>query len=169
MEKEADAAGISGSDTTLTVQTMQSWTGTGPTSFSSREGDDQVRTSERIINEAAQGILGYEESVDWFSSLEPFEQRAVLQEVVRYSMQAHATAEDGREGVSQSGVKPTITPAVLIVRAPILEQMGKILNLPPSEYVNSFRVLLSTFTVADTRRRETECRGSCSHPWHNMS
>ncbi|MGC5040051.1 DUF5958 family protein [Streptomyces sp. DT73] len=129
----------------------------------------QVGTCERVINEAAQGILGYDESVDWFSSLEPMEQRAVLQEVVRYSMQAHATAEDGRQGVTRSGVKPTMAPAVLIVRGPALEQMGKILNLPPREYVHSFRVLLSTFTVADTRRRETECRESCSHAWHNLS
>lgn len=128
-----------------------------------------MKTSERTINEAAQGILGYDEAVNWFSSLEPIEQRAVLQEVVRYSMQAHATAEDGRQGVTQSGVKTTVTPAVLIVREPTLEQMGKILNLPPREYVNSFRVLLSTFTVADTRRRETECLGSCSHAWHNLS
>ncbi|MBX9363943.1 hypothetical protein K4G64_22685 [Streptomyces sp. WAC04114] len=128
-----------------------------------------MRTSERIINEAAQGILGYTEAVEWFSSLEPVEQRAVLQEIVRYSMQAHATAADGRQGVAQSGVKPTLTPAVLIVREPTLEQMGKIINLPPREHVNSFRVLLSTFTVADTRRRETECLGACSHAWHNLS
>ncbi|GAA4339514.1 hypothetical protein GCM10023086_74560 [Streptomyces venetus] len=127
-----------------------------------------MKTSERIINEAAQGILGYDDAVDWFSALEPVGQRAVLHEVVRYSMQAHATTEDAQQGVTQSGVKPTMTPAVLIVRDPILEQMGRILNLPPREYVNSFRVLLSTFTVADTRRRETECRGSCSHMWHNL-
>ncbi|MEW2273532.1 DUF5958 family protein [Streptomyces griseofuscus] len=125
--------------------------------------------SERIINEVAQGLRSLEESVTWFSSLEQVEQRAVLQEVVRYSMQAHATAEDGRDGLLRSGVKATMTPAVLIVREPILEQMGKIINLPPSEYLKSFRVLLSMFAVADARRRETECRGACSHAWHNLS
>ncbi|SNR78899.1 hypothetical protein SAMN06264365_105475 [Actinoplanes regularis] len=84
-------------------------------------------------------------------------------------MQARATANDGREGLPHSGVKPTMTPAVLIVREPINEKMGKIINLPPDEYVKSFRVLLSMFAVADTRRRETKCRGSCSHAWHNLS
>ncbi|MHA5053622.1 DUF5958 family protein [Streptomyces sp. SD15] len=29
----------------------------------------------------------------------------------------------------------------------------------------AFRVLLSTFAVADTRRRETERRASCSHAY----
>lgn len=163
------AVEISGGITIRTVQTMQSWTRVGRTLYSSPGVGDHVRASERIINEVAQGLRSLEEAVTWFSSLEQVEQRAVLQEVVRYSMQAHATAEDGRDGLLRSGVKATMTPAVLIVREPILEQMGKIINLPPSEYLKSFRVLLSLFAVADARRRETECRGTCSHAWHNLS
>ncbi|MFC9227420.1 DUF5958 family protein [Streptomyces decoyicus] len=127
-----------------------------------------MEPSERIINEIAQGILPLEEGVKWFSSLEQVEKKAVLHEIVRYVMQAHATTQDGREGLSLSGVKSTMTPAVLIVREPLLERMGTIINLPPAEYTNSFRVLISTFAVADTRRREVECRGACSHAWHNL-
>ncbi|MET8021190.1 DUF5958 family protein [Streptomyces decoyicus] len=127
-----------------------------------------MKPSERIINEIAQGILSLEEGVKWFSSLEQAEKKAVLHEIVRYVMQAHATTQDGREGLSRSGVKSTMTPAVLIVREPLLERMGTIINLPPAEYTNSFRVLISTFAVADTRRREVECRGACSHAWHNL-
>ncbi|MEU6896019.1 DUF5958 family protein [Streptomyces sp. NPDC046557] len=33
----------------------------------------------------------------------------------------------------------------------------------------AFRVLVSVFAVADTRRRETSCKGTCGHPWHNLS
>lgn len=127
-----------------------------------------MRESERIINEAAQGARTLHEATDWFSALEPARQRAVLQEIVRYSMQAGATTADGRAGVARSGVGATTTPAVLITREPILEQMGKIVNLPAVEYSRSFLVLLSTFTVADTRRRDIECRGSCSHAWHHL-
>ncbi|WP_369122987.1 DUF5958 family protein [Streptomyces viridochromogenes] len=148
---------------------MRSWTETGRTLYLSLGAGEHLRASERIINEVAQGLRSLEGAVTWFSSLEQVEQREVLHEVVRYSMQAHATVNDGREGLPRSGVKSTMTPAVLIVREPILEQMGKIINLPPGEYVKSFRVLLSTFAVADTRRRETECRGACSHAWHNLS
>ncbi|MEU2714925.1 DUF5958 family protein [Streptomyces sp. NPDC007205] len=127
-----------------------------------------LRESSQIINETAQGIRSLGEAVDWFSSLDPIEQKEVLHELVRFSMQAHATTEDAEKGLVRSGVRPTMTPAVLIVREPILEQMGKIINLPHSESLKSFRVLLSTFTVADERRRRTECRGECSHAWHQL-
>ncbi|WP_405883064.1 MULTISPECIES: DUF5958 family protein [unclassified Streptomyces] len=128
-----------------------------------------MEESERIINEIAQGLIQLDEGVRWFSALESAQQKAVLREVVNYSMQAHATVEDGREGVSRSGVKPTANPAVMIVREPLPDRMAKIINLPDSENVKAFRVLVSTFSVADTRRRETECRGTCSHAWHNLS
>jgi hypothetical protein len=127
-----------------------------------------VKESSRVINEAAQDILSLDEVVDWFSSLDPSEQKDVLREIVLFSMQAHATAEDAKKGLLRSGVRPTVTPAVLITREPILEQMGKIINLPHNENIKSFRVLLSTFTVADERRRRTECLGKCSHAWHNL-
>ncbi|MGW7487560.1 DUF5958 family protein [Streptomyces sp. NPDC054786] len=124
--------------------------------------------SERIINEMAQGLLSLEEGVKWFTSLEEADKKEVLREIGCYAMQAHITTQDGREGVAKSGVKPTMTPAVLIVREPILDRMATIINLPAAEYTKAFRVLISTFSVADTRRRETECRGACTHEWHNL-
>ncbi|WP_128512383.1 DUF5958 family protein [Streptomyces inhibens] len=127
-----------------------------------------MKPSERIINEMAQGLFSLEEGVKWFSSLEEDDKKEVLHEIVRYAMQAHITTQDGREGVVKSGVKPTMTPAVLITREPIVERMGTIINLPAAENTKAFRVLISAFSVADTRRRETECRGVCSHEWHNL-
>lgn len=40
--------------------------------------------------------------------------------------------------------------------------------LPADEHVTAFRVLVSVFSVADTRRRETCCKGTCGHAWHNL-
>ncbi|MEV8314060.1 DUF5958 family protein [Streptomyces sp. NPDC059900] len=128
-----------------------------------------MRTSERIINEVAQEMRSLDEAVGWFSSLDQGEQDSVLREIVLFLIQSHVTADDGREGLARSEVKATMTPAILILREPILEQIGKIASLPPGEYLKAFRVLLSTFAVADTRRRETVCRGSCSHAWHNLA
>lgn len=130
---------------------------------------NELRTSERIINEVAQGMRSLDEAVDWFSSLDEAGKDSVLREIVLYLIQVHVTAQDGRDGLARSGVKATMTPAVLIVREPILEQVGKIAGLPPNEHLKAFRVLLSTFAVADTRRREMECRGACGHAWHNLS
>lgn len=129
----------------------------------------RMKESERIINEIAQGLVQLDEGVRWFSALESAQQKAVLREVVNYSMQAHATVEDGRKGLARSGVKPTANPAVMIVREPLPDRMARIINLPDSENVKAFRVLVSTFSVADARRRETECQGTCSHAWHNLS
>ncbi|MEW2070777.1 DUF5958 family protein [Streptomyces globosus] len=169
MVKGAGAVETSGKAIIRTAPTTQSWIGIGRTWYSSPGAGEDLRASERVINEVAQGLRALDDAVAWFSSLEQAQQKAVLHEVVRYAMQAHATVNDASEGLPRSGVKPTMTPAVLIVREPILEQMGKIINLPPGEYVKAFRVLVSTFAVADTRRRETECRGTCSHAWHNLS
>lgn len=33
----------------------------------------------------------------------------------------------------------------------------------------AFRVRVPVFVVADTRRRETSCRGTFGHPWHDLS
>lgn len=128
-----------------------------------------MQESERIINEIAQGLIQLDEGVNWFSALDPAQQKAVLREVVSYSMQAHATVGDGREGVARSGVKPTANPAVMIVREPLPDRMAKIINLQDSENVKAFRVLVSTFAVADTRRRDTQCKGRCGHEWHNLT
>jgi hypothetical protein len=122
----------------------------------------------RILNELAQGKRPVEEGVSWFSGLPQERQKSVLREVVRHSIQAHATTEDGRQSVILSGLKPTFTPAVLIVRDGILEQMGKIINLPSAEYVKAFRILISVFAIADTRRRDQECVGKCTHEWHHL-
>ncbi|MCX4834386.1 DUF5958 family protein [Streptomyces sp. NBC_01016] len=37
-----------------------------------------------------------------------------------------------------------------------------------NEHVKAFRVLVSVFSVADTRRRRTYCKGTCGHTWHNL-
>ncbi|MET9073775.1 DUF5958 family protein [Streptomyces yokosukanensis] len=57
-----------------------------------------MRTSERILNEVAQGLRSLEDAVAWFSSLEQVEQRAVLHEIVRCSMQAQSTVKMGVRG-----------------------------------------------------------------------
>ncbi|MFI9283729.1 DUF5958 family protein, partial [Streptomyces sp. NPDC053076] len=68
---------------------------------------------------------------------------------------------DGRAGVARSGVKPTANPSVMICMDPPRYGFA---GLPAAEHVKAFRVLVSVFTIADTRRRETYCKGACGHP-----
>ncbi|MFI5671095.1 DUF5958 family protein [Streptomyces sp. NPDC051704] len=40
--------------------------------------------------------------------------------------------------------------------------------LPADEHVRAFSVLVSAFSVADTRRRQPYCKGICEHTGHNL-
>ncbi|MGW0769301.1 DUF5958 family protein [Streptomyces sp. NPDC002676] len=41
--------------------------------------------------------------------------------------------------------------------------------MPAGEHIKAFRVLVSAFAIADTRRRHTYCKGTCGHTWHNLT
>lgn len=132
---------------------------------SNDDGRTFRREIERVANEIAQGLRTLNAGVSWFSDLAPTRQQMVLQEVAGYAMQAHITAADGRAGVARSGVKPTANPSVMICMDPPRYGFA---GLPSAEYVKAFRVLVSVFAVADTRRRERYCKGACGHAWHNL-
>ncbi|WKU42683.1 DUF5958 family protein [Streptomyces sp. VNUA116] len=132
---------------------------------SSDDGRAFRRETERVVNEIAQGLRTLDAGVGWFSGLAPARRQEVLQDVAGYAMQAHITAADGRAGVARSGVKPTANPAVMICMDPPRYGFA---GLPAAEYVTSFRVLVSVFAIADTRRREMYCKGACGHAWHNL-
>ncbi|MFJ4094580.1 DUF5958 family protein [Kitasatospora sp. NPDC089913] len=121
--------------------------------------------TERVVNEVAQGLRTLEDGTSWFSLLSPVERRAVLEEVAGYAMQAHITAADGSAGVARSGVKPTANASVMIRMDPPRYGFA---TLPAEEHINAFRVLVAAFSVADTRRRQTHCKGGCGHSWHNL-
>ncbi|MGW2303288.1 DUF5958 family protein [Streptomyces sp. NPDC001809] len=130
------------------------------------ESRDLRRETERVVNEVAQGLRTLDDGTAWFAALPPEGRQGVLRGVAGYAMQAHITAEDGRAGVAGSGVKPTANPSVMICMDPARYGFA---NLPADEHVRAFRVLVAVFSVADTRRRETHCKGRCSHAWHNLA
>ncbi|MEV4949911.1 DUF5958 family protein [Streptomyces sp. NPDC053755] len=131
----------------------------------SDDGRTFRREAEWVVNEIAQGLRTLDSGVSWFSGLPPARRQMVLQEVAGYVMQAHITAADGRAGVALSGVKPTANPSVMICMDPPRYGFA---GLPSAEHVEAFRVLVSVFAVADTRRRERYCKGACGHAWHNL-
>lgn len=121
-----------------------------------------------ILNELAQALRPMSWGVSWFEELASEDQFAVLCDLVLYSTQAGATAEDGPESVLLAGIRRTHTPAVLITRGRLPEQLAKIINLPPAERVKAFRLLVALLAVADRRRRERYCMDGCSHAWHQL-
>jgi hypothetical protein len=111
-------------------------------------------TGERmmLLNELSQGRRPLAEGLAWFESLPVDERRAVIRELAYYIVQAKATRDEVEVSIGLAGVKPGVTPSVLLSRGPLGEQ--------------SFRILISLLSVADARRRRVDCANGCQHPWH---
>lgn len=122
-----------------------------------------------FLNQLAQGRRPMDRGAGWFTSLADTEQTAVLEELAEWCVQARATGADGRDAIPAAGIKPTYTPAVLIVLGDIRVQLRKIVALPRDERVKSFRLLVALLGVADARRRKRFCAHGCAHAWHQLA
>ncbi|MFJ4332568.1 MULTISPECIES: DUF5958 family protein [unclassified Streptomyces] len=121
-----------------------------------------------VLNELAQGLRPLAQGVDWFEGLTDIEQFEVLRDLAGFCIQARATSEDGPESIRRAGIRPTHTPALLVTRGRLIEQLTKIINLPQDERVKAFRLLVALLGVADDRRRLRFCAGKCGHAWHHL-
>ena len=124
--------------------------------------------AEEWLNRLAQGRTPLEGGRAWFRSAPPAEQTAILQTLAAILQQAHPRADEVERAVALSGLKPTATPAVLLQKGVIREQLAKIVHLPTAEAERSFVLFIHLLGVSDRRRREEECSGGCSHAWHRL-
>ncbi|MFE2936920.1 DUF5958 family protein [Streptomyces sp. NPDC059278] len=86
-----------------------------------------------------------------------------------HCVRARAVTGDGPEGIRRAGLRPTHTPAVLIRRGRINDQLEKIASLTSrDERQNAFRLLVAVLAFADGRRREHYCSDGCGHWWHML-
>ncbi|MFF8532157.1 DUF5958 family protein [Streptomyces sp. SAS_267] len=123
-----------------------------------------------ILNELAQGLRPMSQGIAWFDALGPEEQSEALLFLRHHCVQARTVAEDGPEAIRRAGLRSTHTPAVLITRGRIDEQLGKIASLTPlDERRKAFRLLVAVLGIADGRRRERSCSNGCGHWWHRLS
>ncbi|MFJ4412803.1 DUF5958 family protein [Streptomyces sp. NPDC088925] len=121
-----------------------------------------------ILNELAQGIRPLVQGIGWFEGLADTEQFEVLRDLAGFCIQARAISDDGPESIRRAGIRPTHTPAVLVTRGRLTEQLTKIINLPQDERVKAFRLLVALLGVADERRQLRFCAGGCGHAWHHL-
>ncbi|MGW5480368.1 DUF5958 family protein [Streptomyces sp. NPDC004008] len=123
-----------------------------------------------ILNQLAQGLRPMAQGIAWFDALSPEAQSETLRHLSHHCVQARVTADDGPESVRRAGLRPTHTPAVLITRGRIDQQLGKIAGLTPrDERRKAFRLLIAALAIADERRRELFCSDGCGHWWHRLS
>jgi len=119
-----------------------------------------------LLNRIAQGSLPRSDGEEWFQGLPHDEQKLVLRDLYYYTIQAGVLETDVVAAIADSKLKPTYTPCVMASKGRLFIQLGKIVNLPTTEYHKAYRLLVSLFTIADERRRRERCRGECSHWWH---
>ncbi|MEV4742515.1 DUF5958 family protein [Streptomyces sp. NPDC049555] len=122
-----------------------------------------------FLGRVAQGLRPISQGIAWFNGLNPVAQAKILRHLAQYCIQARPAAEDRTEGIRRAGLRTTHTPAVLITRGRIDQQLGKIACLTPlDERRKAFRLLIAILAIADQRRRERICLDGCSHWWHKL-
>lgn len=126
------------------------------------------------LNQVAQCIKPLKEAIEWFANLAEEAQLLVLRQLVFFSLQSGAIGKDVKDAIFLSGLKPTFTPCQLLIKVLNDEPNGsmmlkatlaKVVNLPSSERVKSFRLLIALFEVAD-RRKRTQGLEPEKYWWH---
>jgi hypothetical protein len=122
-----------------------------------------------LVNKMAQGLLARRDGISWFAARTEDENRTLLRELSILILEAGATSEDVPASIQRSGIKATVTPAVLLSRQPLRGQLAKIANLPVAEFPKAFQLFVALLAVADERRREHDKVVGCSHWWHHLA
>jgi hypothetical protein len=123
---------------------------------------------ELKINEIAQGLVSLDEGLKWFDG-ETVDSRAdIMRSLDLCVFQSHPSIDDIEQGIKKSGLEESYSPCVLIRKKPLNQVGQKILEMPELDLRRSFILLISVFSVADLRRRETQCKDGCTHDWHNI-
>lgn len=123
------------------------------------------------INSLVQGFTSLPEGEAWFASHVSIERQKILKDLHYCIFQAHPKPEEVEVAIKLSGVKPSMTPCVVLAKWRTHPARGAeaVAELPEPEHMKAFKVLLALFSVADERRRNTHCRDGCTHDWHNLA
>ncbi len=124
--------------------------------------------NELLINKLAQGMIAIEYGVMLFSRASELEKVELMKALDLCIFQSHPNQRDIENGITLSGLKPTYSPCVIVTKKPFNEARAKLKALNGIDLERAFLLLLSIFSAADRRRRETVCKNGCSHEWHNL-
>jgi hypothetical protein len=128
-----------------------------------------MNETELNINKIAQNTIPSTTGLEWFEEhLENGNGSEILNTITTCIQQAHPKPEEIEKAITLSNIKPTFTPCVLLKTKELKLALSQIINLPRSEQIKSFKLLISLLSVADERRRNTECKDGCQHDWHNI-
>jgi hypothetical protein len=122
-----------------------------------------------MLNRVAQGRLPFADAVRWFESLPESEHPGWLKTIALMCHQSHPLHEEIDRAITLAQLKPTFTPCVMIRTGEMPEHvLNRVADLPADERQKAFRLMFALYCIADTRRRQTQCKNGCSHEWHNF-
>lgn len=127
-----------------------------------------MNSHELRINRLAQGLEPVEAGISWFNQSASVQRLEIMRALDLCIFQSHPTKEDVKSGIAKSGLKDTCSPCIVVQRKPFNLARQKVLSMTGLDQERAFRLFLSIFSVADRRRRETQCKGGCTHEWHNL-
>jgi Family of unknown function (DUF5958) len=119
-----------------------------------------------LLNQLAQGVVSISEGAAWFEALDEGNKRRLLRGLNVFILQASPRQEDAVVAIAEAGLKPSITPCVLITKPNLKVQLAKLAALPTSELPRVFRLLTRLLAVADKRRRRDKPLDLENHWWH---
>jgi len=121
---------------------------------------------EIFLNQLAQGIVRDSEGGVWFNALGTDDKLRLLRGLNAFILQARPKPEDVAVAISESRLKPTLTPCVLIAGPNLAVQLAKLATLPEFELPRVFRLLIKLLAAADGRRRREQPLDLVNHWWH---
>lgn len=120
------------------------------------------------INKYVQNKLTDSEIMDCFDQLDLTKQNEIRDKLSMFIQQTHPTEDLINKAIQFLSIKETMTPVVLFKTQTLNSAINKIDKLPDSKLRKSIIVLFGVFKIADTHRREINCKVGCTHDWHNI-
>ena len=111
---------------------------------------------EILINKYGQSLIVVEQLTERFSLLDLPQKKLFLNDILYLIMQSKPKDEDIEPAITESKLKPTYTPCVLIKKGFANHNLQKLLEFPENELKKVFVLLLSLFKIAYERRFKIE-------------
>ena len=117
------------------------------------------------LNQVAQNVVTLGDATREFRDLDSDARSDVMHRLYLMTHQSHPLPDEVPVAITQSGLKPTFTPCVMLSDGNIESQLSRIAKLPDNELDKAFLLVLALFRIADNRRRQF-CGNNCHHWWH---
>lgn len=117
------------------------------------------------INLYAQGLTSSDILLSTFSTFDLAEKRSYLRGLIGLIQQSKPNADDIEPAITESSLKPTFTPCVLLKKGVESHCLERIAALPEAELNKALLLLLALFKIAYLRRFIAE-KNSPSKWWY---